>query len=251
MSKIYDKLKELESVNEDELEHIEIVEEDITHSNVSKKRSFLNAALFIGLFFIAFFIGITIAKYYTKASKSNEKKVAIAEEKSANVTKQPAEDKVAINTELKTDVKKLQPVIYKGRTDFLKTLEKKFYDNPNNPVNANNLSVAYTELQRFSEALKYAEKALFLAPDNAYYWNNLGVVLTYLNIFSDAEKCFKKALELSKDEAVFYYNIANLYERIGNKGFAKENYLSYLSKSDKINPANIDIVRKLIQKGDK
>jgi|GEM_PF-2993193 len=248
MSKIYDKLKDLENINEDELEHIEIVDENTTPLKTDKKRSFLTAAILIIVFFVAMFAGLMIAKYFTNISMSKNREVVSQPEKSETKAKSQVENKENTKT-AKAVVKKQQPVVLKGGAEFVKSLEKKYYDDPNNPVNANNLSVAYIEQKRFEDALKYAEKALLLAPDNAYFWNNLGVVLTYLNLFTDAEKCFKKALELSKDEGVFYYNIANLYERMGNLEFSKQNYLSYITKSDKINPSNVEIVRNLMLKG--
>lgn len=250
MSKIYDKLKELESVREEELEDIEIVEED-THGYL-KKKSLFKTFILLTIFFAALFLGYSIAKYYTSLSKFESKKIVIVPEKTIKdskiVTENRSEKTLSPSNRFSD---KQRPYFYKGSLDFIKRLEKKYNDDPNNPVNANNLSVAYSEEGRYEEALRYAEKALLLSPNNAFYWNNLGVVLTYLNLLSDAEKCFKKALEISKEEGVFFYNMANLYERLGSSALAKENYLSYLSKSDRINPSYLEIVRNKYYKGDK
>ncbi len=239
MSKIYDKLKDLETVTEEDLEHIEIIQDE-ADGNIDRRKGVFKAVILTGFFFIAIFVGIMIAKYYSTFSKNEAKKVI-------TVTENP----VGKPSGIVEKKKKYQPSLFKGDARFIEVLEKKYRDKPENPANANNLAVAYTEAGRYNEALKYAEKALLLSPDNAFFWNNLGVVLTYLNLYTDAEKCFLKAMEISKDEGLFFYNMANLYERMGNELLARENYLSYLSKSDKINPANVEIVRNTKFKGDK
>lgn len=251
MSKIYDKLKAIEGTTIDDasLEEIDILTDD--EEVKEKKSTFSRSFIFVVVFLISSLIGILLAKYFTDFSKMTTQII-----KPTMHTKSDTLEKIESPTKRSQDKKeklildsqksaKLNPYLYKGGEKFIKNLEKKIYDNSDNPVNANNLSVAYTEIGRYREALRYAEKALILDPSNAFYWNNLGVVLTYLNLYSDAEKCFKKAIEISGDVGAFFYNLGNLYERMGNIELSNQNYLSYLLKSDKINPENVKLIKKI------
>lgn len=152
----------------------------------------------------------------------------------------------------KTDTsnkKELKPVVFSGGKDFEKFLLTKLSLEPQNPILINNLAIFYFENSNIDNALKYAQKALMLEPENPYFWNNLGIVLTELKLYEDAEKCFKKAIEKRSEEGVFYYNLANLYERQDKLILSRENYLLYLSKSDKINPKMLEYVREKLKKG--
>lgn len=249
MSKIYDKLKDVEgNIQDDSLEEIDILTDEVEVK--AKKSSFSKSLILVVIFVISSLIGILLAKYFSDFSKKTTQVTKpTIQSKFDNIDKAKSAIKTSLDNKVKLSLdsqksSRLTPYLFKGGKKFIKNLEKTMYDNPNNPVSANNLSVAYTEIGRYSDALRYAEKALILDPSNAFYWNNLGVVLTYLNLYSDAEKCFKKALEISGDVGAFSYNLGNLYERMGNIELSKQNYLSYLSQSDKIDPENFKKIKK-------
>lgn len=237
MSKIIDKLDGLEEkrdVKKEDLEYIEVIED--TPAN-TKKSYFKILAVFI-IFLIAGFIGFRFAtvlfspKEKTITAKVDLQKKELSETKKAEPLKET-----------------IKPVVFSGGKDFQKYLLAKLDKNPKDTITLNNLAIFYFEHNDLQNALKYAQKALMLEPDNSYYWNTLGIVLTELNLYEDAEKCFKKALEKNPEEGVFYYNLANLYERMDKIPLSRENYLLYLSKSDKINPKMLEIVREKLKKG--
>lgn len=249
MSKIYNELKDLEHIEEDNLEHIEIIEEG--EEKEQKRNSFFKVAGLTVLFLFSMIAGFLIAKQFVHLNYKNLENKKNQQVAPVNYTVKKMEDKMVENKKkddtLKVTISLQKTTSFVGNDNFIKKVEKAYLDDKENSLKANNLSVAYCNIGRLEDSLKLAEKALYLAPDNAFYWNNLGVVLTYLNLYTDAEKCFKKALEISPEEGVFYYNLGNLYERMGNETLAREKYLSYIAKTDKINPENVRVIKNMFQ----
>lgn len=235
MSKIIERLKRLEDekIENNNLEEIEIIEDE-------KPEKLKNLKKLIFLFLVlsvSIYGGFKLAYkfFHVKNENTIVSKKIIAKS-----------DAIQVDT-ISTKEPKL--VVFAGNKDFEKILLKKFESEPKNSIHANNLAIFYFENNKLDLALKYAQKAITLDPENPYFWNNLGIVLTELKLYDDAEKCFKKSIEKKQGEGIFYYNLANLYEREGKISLAKENYLLYLTKSDRINPKMINYVREKLKKG--
>ncbi len=238
MSKIIDKLKGIEDtkgINEEDLEHIEIIEEP----KKSAKKAYLKVLILLIFFMGAVYLGYLAAGYFFSSVKIE--KVPVSKE-SAQTNISPTKSPGAVE-------KERTPVLFTGSKKFEKNLLKKANEDILDPVSLNNLAVFYFEKMDYERALKMAQKALLSEPENPYFWNTLGIILTEMNLYQDAEKCFKKSIEKAPDIGVFYYNLANLYERMNNITDSKEKYLLYLSKSDTINPKMIDYVREKLKKG--
>lgn len=240
MSKIIDKLKGLEEhpeLSEKDLEYAEIIEEEIKEP----KKNFLKISLIFIVFIAAAFVGFKVFNLFfskTNIFKSEKKEVNIQK----NVPLEPVTQPLTKKENVKT-------VVFSGGKNFKEYLINKLEKEPNNPIVLNNLAIFYYEQNNLEDALKYAQRALKFDPENSYLWNTLGIILTELKLYEDAEKCFKKAYEKKSEEGVFYYNLANLYERMDKNILAREYYLLYLTKSDKINPKNLDYVREKLKKG--
>ncbi len=240
MSKIIDKLKGLEEhseLSEKNLEYAEIIEEEIKEP----KKNFLKISLIFIVFIAAAFVGFKV--FHLFFSKTN---VLKSEKKEVNIQKNVPLEPI---TQPLTKKENVEPVVFSGGKNFKEYLINKLEKEPNNPIVLNNLAIFYYEQNNLEDALKYAQRALKFDPENSYLWNTLGIILTELKLYEDAEKCFKKAYEKKSEEGVFYYNLANLYERMDKNILAREYYLLYLTKSDKINPKNIDSVREKLKKG--
>lgn len=248
MSKIYDKLKDIEKdvSGEENLEHIEIV---TGVKEAKPKASFFKLFVIFLVFAAAVALGISLAKYYVSKDLRLESKPAESLSPVVSAKPQPQPQPVVQPKPQPQPVISATPYVYRGSKGYAQKLLEGYKKTPNNAVILNNLAVAYAEEGNFEEALRFAERALLSDPNNAFYWNSMGVALTNLNLYADAEKCFKKAVQISPNEGVFYYNLGNLYERSGNITVARENYLSYLAKSDKINPKNLETVKERLAKG--
>ena len=72
---------------------------------------------------------------------------------------------------------------------------------PNNAAAWNELSVGYTNLRQFNDALDAATKAVQLSPENSLFWRNLGYVFLAVERLPEAKIAFDKALALSSDDA--------------------------------------------------
>lgn len=244
MSKIYDKLKELDNktINNADLEEIELIGKN--ERNESNK--LLSKSAFITILILSVILGFFGAKYFISKKSNIIKSISISDDlsKTISINKTQSDTTTAVsnitikNVYFDKSNKKIDKII-----DTIKSLQTK------SSIQLNNLAIIYLEKENFQDALYYAEQALLREPNNPFYWNTIGIVLTYLSLFDDAEKCFIKAISLSSNEGVFYYNLANLYERKGDIVKARENYLLYLSKGDNINTQYITLVKEKLKQG--
>jgi tetratricopeptide (TPR) repeat protein len=261
MSKILDKLKDTEIVTakEDNLENLEI----FTEPKETKPKLNLQKLLILCLVFvISLLLWMNLTKFYSSMNLISETEtqgaptvaVTVKKPEPLPVTKPVSkpEEPVLKQAKPQPDVPRRESYnlrLYRESKEYLPKLLADYKENPRNAATSNNIAAAYIEEGNFEDALRFAERALFSDPGNAFYWNNMGVILVNLNLYPDAEKCFNKAILISPDSGVFYYNLGNLFERLGNMISARENYLAYLIKSDKINPKNLQSVKEKLVKG--
>jgi tetratricopeptide (TPR) repeat protein len=58
------------------------------------------------------------------------------------------------------------------------------------------MGLAYTELDKFKEAIEAYKKAIEINPDNYETYNNMGCAYVGLSEFEEAIEAFKKAIEI-------------------------------------------------------
>ncbi len=85
-----------------------------------------------------------------------------------------------------------------------------------------NLGRAFTELQRYAEAIPHYEQARLLRPDEPMLYNNLGALYVRTGRPDLAVEEFRKALELSPTYHRAQTNLAISYARLGEVGKAEE-----------------------------
>ena len=74
-------------------------------------------------------------------------------------------------------------------------------DEPNNAAAWNELSIGYTKLHQFNDALVAATKAVELSPEDAPLWRNLGHLNLKLDRLPEAGSAFDRALAANSDDA--------------------------------------------------
>jgi tetratricopeptide (TPR) repeat protein len=74
-------------------------------------------------------------------------------------------------------------------------------DEPNNPAAWNELSIGYTNLRQFNDALVAATKAVELSPEEAPLWRHLGHLNLKLDRLPEAGSAFDRVLAASSDDA--------------------------------------------------
>jgi len=74
-------------------------------------------------------------------------------------------------------------------------------DEPNNAAAWNELSVGYTRLRQFNDALVAATKAVELSPEDASLWRSLGHLNMKLERLPEAGTAFDRALAANSDDA--------------------------------------------------
>jgi tetratricopeptide (TPR) repeat protein len=74
-------------------------------------------------------------------------------------------------------------------------------DEPNNASAWNELSIGYTRLHQFNDALVAATKAVELSPEDAPLWRNLGHLNMKLDLLPEAGSAFDRALAANSDDA--------------------------------------------------
>ena len=86
---------------------------------------------------------------------------------------------------------------------------------PNNAAAWNELSVGYTNLRQFNDALDAATKAVQLSPENSLFWRNLGYLNLAVERLPEAKIAFDRALAVSSDDAGTLCGAALVAQRQG------------------------------------
>jgi hypothetical protein len=74
-------------------------------------------------------------------------------------------------------------------------------EEPSNAAAWNELSIGYTRLHQFNEALVAATKAVELSPEDAPLWRNVGHLNLRLDLLPEAGSAFDRALAADSDDA--------------------------------------------------
>ncbi|HKE38408.1 MAG TPA: tetratricopeptide repeat protein [Casimicrobiaceae bacterium] len=109
----------------------------------------------------------------------------------------------------------------------------------NHPTNAQawkELSVGYSRMRQFSDALEAATKAVEMAPRDAALWRNLGQVNLALNDQPAALSAFEKAVELDTQDVPSLVQVGVLHLQLGGLPNAR----SALNKALAISPGDTD-----------
>jgi tetratricopeptide (TPR) repeat protein len=88
-------------------------------------------------------------------------------------------------------------------------------DEPNNAAAWKELSIGYTNLRQFDDALVAATRAVELSPGEALLWRNLGHLNMTLERLPEAGSAFDRALAVSSDDADALCGAALVAHRLG------------------------------------
>jgi tetratricopeptide (TPR) repeat protein len=86
---------------------------------------------------------------------------------------------------------------------------------PNNAAAWNELSVGYTKLRQFNDALDAATRAVQLSPENSLFLRNLGYINLAMERLPEARIAFDRALAASSDDAGTLCGAALVAQRQG------------------------------------
>jgi len=86
---------------------------------------------------------------------------------------------------------------------------------------------------KFQEAFEIYQKISEKRPDDAANYNNMGQCLVMQNRYEEGIKKLIIARNLDPEFPTIYLNLSNVYEKIGNKDAALDNYKRYLEKTRK------------------
>jgi len=86
---------------------------------------------------------------------------------------------------------------------------------PNNAAAWNELSVGYTKLRQFNDALDAATRAVQLSPENSLFLRNLGYINLAMERLPEAKIAFDRALAASSDDAGTLCGAALVAQRQG------------------------------------
>ncbi len=121
-----------------------------------------------------------------------------------------AADKVA---EVKATVQQLKDA---GNWNvFVLYASKWTRDEPNNAAAWNELSIGYTNLHQYDDALVAATKAVELSPDEAPLWRNVGHLNLKLDRLPEAGSAFDKVLAVNSDDPDALCGAAMVAHRLG------------------------------------
>lgn len=95
-----------------------------------------------------------------------------------------------------------------------------------------NLSLIYSNLQKYSEGADYAKKALEISPNSDKALTNFGLALNGMGNFSEAITNLKKAIEINPLNLEAILNLGNAYLYTGKLELAKEMYLKAAEKQE-------------------
>jgi len=85
----------------------------------------------------------------------------------------------------------------------------------------NLLVEAYSNLNKYQEAINVYKQAIEINPDNSETYYNMGVALANLSEYEEVIDAFQKAIEINPDDSEAYLNLFEL-ELILNKDFSKD-----------------------------
>jgi tetratricopeptide (TPR) repeat protein len=86
------------------------------------------------------------------------------------------------------------------------------------------LGVAYSNLNRYDDAIKAYRQALRIDPEYANAWVNLGVTYSNLNRYDDAIEAFRQALRIDPKDAGAWVNLGVAYRNLNRYDDAIEAY---------------------------
>lgn len=111
-------------------------------------------------------------------------------------------------------------------------IEGKINDKSKIPAGNNKISVleqnSYQNYQQknYDKAIEELKELVILNPSgSAGYYNNIGISYLEQNMLNDARKYFELAVAKEKSFSTAYNNLGSVYEKLGEKEKAKENYL--------------------------
>lgn len=109
---------------------------------------------------------------------------------------------------------------------------------PNEYESHNNISLAYSALCRYDDAIKHLFHALAIRPDHHVPWQNLGYQFRQKRDFHTAISCFERSLEIQEKtgshDSQTWVNISGAYGELGEIQKARE----CLQKALEIDPNN-------------
>jgi tetratricopeptide (TPR) repeat protein len=88
-------------------------------------------------------------------------------------------------------------------------------DEPNNATAWNDLSIGYSKLHQYNDALLAATKAAELSPEDASLWRNLGHLNLNLDRLPEAGSAFERALAANSDDADALCGAALVAHKLG------------------------------------
>jgi cytochrome c-type biogenesis protein CcmH/NrfG len=104
------------------------------------------------------------------------------------------------------------------------------------------IGLAYSGLQRHSDAVEAYRKALRIDPDHALAWYDLAMAYLGLQRHSDAIEAFQQALRIKPDNALTWYNLGIVYNEAGNNSAA----LDVVKTLRRLDPEKADTLFNLI-----
>ena len=102
---------------------------------------------------------------------------------------------------------------------------KEFSLDPKNANTANNIGIAYRNLEQQSTAIDYHKRAIELNPKFGHGYYSLGLAYLDRKEYEEAKDAFLTAAQLNWSKGVSYYNLGLAYHGLGDYPNAEASYL--------------------------
>jgi len=155
-----------------------------------------------------------ITYYHVEKKKIETQQIPVSPELQEAQTKPPTVERPKANNDPKAAQLHAEGLKQYEKGNYNEAIEvwiQELSIEPTNANTANNIAIAYSELDNLPKALEYCNKSLSLAPTFGHAFHTLGSIYLQIKDFSQAKDAFEKAIEYKWDPGSSSYNLGHAY----------------------------------------